>query len=228
MFKLARRGGDSTGLYCGPDGLYLGPSPLIKRIGGAYRIRAQDEIVGLLAAAYDSNEEEQRRRPRLRLIRDALEEGDHCRAMILAVHARLDPIEREGMARLSRTEALCKYNFDPDEPRDPFGRWTTEGDGSSSPVGDDHPALIPVQELLPFATPASARDRGSAQLAQNVPLDFSAHAWSRMLQKGFTADQVNEAIEHGSRAIQPNGNIRCTGSGCVVIINPSGRIVTIY
>lgn len=119
MYKLAERPGDSAGVYCGAGGLFLGRSPLIARIGATYRIRVDDEIAGLLAAAYGSIEEAERLRPRLRLIRSALQDGDHCRAMILAVQARLGPVAAEGIARLAQTESLCKYNFNPDEPARP-------------------------------------------------------------------------------------------------------------
>lgn len=229
MFKLAQRSGDSAGLYCGSEGLFLGPSPLITKVGGVYRIRAESEIVGLLAAAYGTVEEGQRLCPRLHLICDALQQDDQCRAMILSVHAQFGPVTPNGIARLAQTEALSKYNFNPDEPRDRLGRWT-EGEGAAAPAVETggHPALVPVQELLPFAAPEAASDRGAIQVAQDAPLNFSTHAWSRMLQKGFTLDQVNDAIQNGRRMTQPNGNIRCTGAGCVIIINPSGRIVTVY
>ncbi|HEV7995018.1 MAG TPA: hypothetical protein VGP52_02045 [Stellaceae bacterium] len=113
MYKLAERPGDSAGVYCGAGGLFLGRSPLIARIGATYRIRVDDEIAGLLAAAYGSIEEAERLRPRLRLIRSALQDGDHCRAMILAVQARLGPVAAEGIARLAQTESLCKYTSIP-------------------------------------------------------------------------------------------------------------------
>jgi hypothetical protein len=65
-------------------------------------------------------------------------------------------------------------------------------------------------------------------MAEDAPLDFSTHAWARMLERGISRDQVIDAIRSGSRVTQANGNIRCTGAGCVVVIDPSGRIVTIY
>ena len=68
----------------------------------------------------------------------------------------------------------------------------------------------------------------AAELPENAPLDFSAHAWARRQERGITVDQVIDAIRNGSRVTQPNGNIRCTGAGCVVVIAPSGRIVTVY
>jgi len=224
MYKLAERPGDSAGVYCGAGGLFLGRSPLIARIGATYRIRVDDEIAGLLAAAYGSIEEAERLRPRLRLIRSALQDGDHCRAMILAVQARLGPVAAEGIARLAQTESLCKYTSIPTSRRDPHGRWTSTEDGAS-PGGTSvaaHPAP-PSSEH-----PTYWGNENPTQIAQNAPLDFSTHAWARMQQRGITPDRVMDAVKNGTRVTQPNGNIRCTGAGCVVVINPSGRIVTIY
>lgn len=112
MFKLAERCGGSAGLYCGSEGLFLGPSPLIARIGAGYRIRDEREVRSLLAAAYGTSDIETLPR-RLPLIREALQQGDLCRATILAVQARLGPMRPEGIKRLARTEALAKYNFKP-------------------------------------------------------------------------------------------------------------------
>ena len=53
MFKLAEKLGSDSGIYCGPEGLYLGPSALIERHGAAYRVRPRDEIAALLTAVYD-------------------------------------------------------------------------------------------------------------------------------------------------------------------------------
>jgi hypothetical protein len=136
MFKLAERRGDRHGPYCGPEGLYLGHSPLIARIDDAYRLRAEDEIAVLLAAA-DIGADAARLLPRLRLVAAALQRGETARAMIAAVHLKLPEIPEEGIARIARAEELLKYNFDPNEPRDWHGRWTDEGDGGSGSSGDE-------------------------------------------------------------------------------------------
>lgn len=153
MFKLAEQRGGSVGLYYGAEGLFLGPSPMIARVGAGYRIRDENEIRGLLAAAYGSPvRSTETLAPRLPLIREALEQGDLCRAAILAVQAQLSPMAPEGIERLAHVERLAKYNFNPDEPRDGHGRWTGLEDGAQTDATatGDHPALIPVQELLPF------------------------------------------------------------------------------
>jgi hypothetical protein len=91
---------------------------------------------------------------RVPLIREALQQGDLCRAMILATHARIGRLTAAGIAKLARAEALAKYNFDPDEPRDEHGRWADSGGAgpatAAAPSAADHPVL-PAQELLPFA-----------------------------------------------------------------------------
>lgn len=221
---LAERPGDSAGLYCGAEGLFLGLSPLIARAGDAYQVRAQDEIESLLVAAYGSSEPAEKLCPRLPLIRAALQEGDLCRSMILAVHAQLDPVAPEGVERLVRVEALYKHNFNPAEPRDWHGRWTAleEGASTGTTAAGGHPALPSA------GTSGYNHVRNPTQVAQNAPLEFSTHAWKRMQERGITPDQVLDAVKNGARMTQPNGNIRCTGGGCVVVLSPSGGIVTIY
>ncbi len=151
MFKLAESRGSAGGLYCGRDGLFLGPSALIEHHEGAYRLRPQDEIAILLAAAYKSIPDPTSCFARLPRVAAALEKGDLARAMIAALHLRLGEIPKERMASLARAEALLKHGFNPDQPRDWHGRWTAEGSVSSSgQAAADHPALVPVQELLPF------------------------------------------------------------------------------
>jgi hypothetical protein len=134
IFKLDARRGDRDGAYCGPEGLYLGPSPLIARIDGAYRLRAEDEIAALLAAA-DIEADAAVLVPGLRLVAAALQHGETARALIAAVHLRLPEIPEEGIARIARADELLKYNFDPNEPRDWHGRWTDEGSGDSGGSG---------------------------------------------------------------------------------------------
>jgi hypothetical protein len=73
-------------------------------------------------------------------------------AMIAALQLRLGHIPADRIVRLTRAEALLKYNFNPNQPRDWHGNWTTEGGAFSTDEASaaDHPALVPAQELLPF------------------------------------------------------------------------------
>lgn len=133
MFKLSERRGDADGPYCGTEGLFLGSSPLLLKIGPSYRVRAADEIAAILAAAYGSASGAVRLLPGLRLVAEALQQGDLARARIAALHLRLGEIAED---RLARTDALLKDNFDPSQPRVPAGnpdggQWTDAGGGEA-------------------------------------------------------------------------------------------------
>jgi hypothetical protein len=136
MFKLAEQRGDSDGPYCGPEGLYLAPSPLIAKFGRSYRLRAAGEIAALIEAAYSPSIDANRLLPGLQIAADALQQGEIARAMIAAVHLQLGEIRRDRLARIAQLDSLRKSNFNPDEPRDWHGRWTTEG-GENGASGED-------------------------------------------------------------------------------------------
>jgi hypothetical protein len=65
MFKLAESRGSIRGLYCGVEGLSLGPSPLIELLDGTYRVRPPREIAALVAAAFDPPPDAVKLLPRL-------------------------------------------------------------------------------------------------------------------------------------------------------------------
>lgn len=78
--------------------------------------------------------------------------GDLSRAMISALYLRLVEVSEDGIARLAKTEALLRANFNPAQPRDQHGRWAGDEDSSATGEGTraNHPALTPAQEILPF------------------------------------------------------------------------------
>jgi hypothetical protein len=151
VFKLAERQGSWQGLYCGLDGLYIGSIGLIELHDGSYCLRAEEDVAALLAAAYGLADCA-RVLGGLRRIASHLNDGDLAQATIAALHLRFAEIEGDSIARVMGTEALLKANFDPAQPRDRIGRWTSDGnsanDGETSTR--EHPALIPAQELVPF------------------------------------------------------------------------------
>ena len=62
----------------------------------------------------------------LELVADALNGDDLGRAMVAALRLRLPGLSWDSAARIaSIDESLAKYNFNPDEPRDWRGRWTS-------------------------------------------------------------------------------------------------------
>jgi hypothetical protein len=82
----------------------------------------------------------------------ALNAGDMVRASIAAVHLRLPPLDWPGAVRIAEAHDLLKQ-YDPNEPRDARGRWTTEGGGADAdaPLSDD-PANPPGASD-PYALP---------------------------------------------------------------------------
>jgi len=73
--------------------------------------------------------------PRLHAIAADLQCGDIGRAMISAVLLGFGEMSDDGMNRLTRAEALSKFNFNPAEPRDRQGRWARdEAAGLITPI----------------------------------------------------------------------------------------------
>ncbi len=127
MFKLAERHAATEGVFCGEDGVWLGPAPLIERSGaGGYRVRSGDQIEALLGAAYAEPPEAAGCIGGLHRVAAYLAEGNLPLAMIAAVRLRLGEIAEDRIERLARADFLLKANFNPDEPRDDRGRWTDD------------------------------------------------------------------------------------------------------
>jgi hypothetical protein len=139
MFKLAERRASSGGVYCGKDGLYLGPASLIERDdNGGYRVRPAADIEALLAAAYGTPPEIGRCVAGLSRVAGHLRGGNLPLAMIAAVHLDFADLPEDRVERLARTERLLKANFNPAEPRDEQGRWMNDGDaGRVVPIRSD-------------------------------------------------------------------------------------------
>jgi hypothetical protein len=135
MFKLAETRGSSRSLYCGVEGLYLGPSPLIEFHDGTYRVRPPHEIAALVAAAFDPPPDTVKLLARLYAIAADLQHGDLGQAMISAVLLGFGEQSDAGVAALARAETLLKFNFNQAEPRDRQGRWTRDtAAGTITPI----------------------------------------------------------------------------------------------
>ncbi|MGH7063608.1 MAG: hypothetical protein ACREET_05980 [Stellaceae bacterium] len=168
---MAERRAASEGIYCGEDGVWLGPAALIERSGaGGCRVRSGDQIETLLRAAYGDPPDAAGCVTGLHRVAAHLCEGNLPLAMIAAVRLRLGAIAEDRIKRLARTDDLLKANFNPDEPRDDRGRWTDdvegdfilddpadEGSGSSggeqtpTAAGGSGPAVARVWEHYPNA-----------------------------------------------------------------------------
>jgi hypothetical protein len=126
----------------------LAGAPLLRKSAVGLEPRPAAEIAALMRAAYGGGADAAAVSRGLVVIAEALNRGDLGRAMIAAVRLRLPDLGWREAARLAAAEdALVKYN--PDEPRDWRGRWTT-GD-----AGAPTPSVTPKRIPTPGAEPAS-------------------------------------------------------------------------
>lgn len=149
-FRLAG-GADALGLSCGPTGVALAGAPLLRESKAGFAPRTDRELKAIMKAAYGSAIGARDLRPGLALIAKALNDGDIGRAMVATLRLGLPEMNWGDAVRIAKVEdALLKY--DPDEPRDLRGRWTTGG-GSSG--GQASPPPRAPERRFPGASAAS-------------------------------------------------------------------------
>jgi hypothetical protein len=125
-FRLGNKPG-SLGVSCKQTGLALAGVPLLRPNPLGFVPRSVFEIDALTEAAYLGTINTARLMPGLTLVARALSEGDLVKAMIAAVLLKLPELDWNGAARIAcADDVLAKY--DPNEPRNWHGRWTTGGE----------------------------------------------------------------------------------------------------
>jgi hypothetical protein len=141
-FRLVNEPG-SLGLSCSDTGLLLAGVPLLRTTAAGLEPRPADEIGALLKSAYGHDVDPTSWSSGLGVVAKALNQGDLGCAMVAALHLRLPELSWEGAARVTRADqALAKY--DPDEPRDERGRWTTDGASGSEGLEPQPNTLKPM------------------------------------------------------------------------------------
>lgn len=124
------------GLNCDAGGLSLAGVPLLRRSVGGLEPRPTEELAWLLKRGYGHDIDPVRLRRGLDVVAQALNGNDIGRAMVAAIHLRLPSLDERGAALIAfADEALNKY--DPSEPRDAQGRWTSDGGSSASASAPD-------------------------------------------------------------------------------------------
>jgi hypothetical protein len=115
------------GLRCDSDGLFLGRDTLVCRDRhGNFEARPIAELQKVLGRVYGDETNWDSRVRSVRLVASALNKGDMARAMMTAVLMRLpDPGSTIRIAEVDGM--LAKAGFNPGEPRDEHGRWTSGG-----------------------------------------------------------------------------------------------------
>ena len=132
LFKLDQNP-NGRGLRCDGKGLFLGRDALLQRNrDGNFEARPADEIQKILDRAYGADANWESRVRSVKLVAKALNEGDLARATMTAVLMRL-PGPGSPISIADVDGVLAKAGFNPDEPRDERGRWTTDGGASGAP-----------------------------------------------------------------------------------------------
>jgi len=136
-FRLGDTPG-GLGLNCEETGVSLAGVPLLRKTANGFRPRSAGEINALMKGAYGRERDAARLAAGLQVAAEALNRGDIGRAMIATLHLRLQELSDDGAAGIARVDdVLAKYN--PDEPRDARGRWTT---GTAAPARSSAPRPI--------------------------------------------------------------------------------------
>jgi hypothetical protein len=183
MFRLTNESG-GLGLSCGPAGVALAGVPLLRSTQAGFVPRPTSEIASLLKAAY--GEDPTALQSRLGVIAQALNRGDFGLAAIAAVQTRTPELSREAAARLVNAErGLIKY--DPNEPRDWHGRWTT-GEGAPAPMAS------------PASGGANSRGNESADTRASNPEEAAGGPNSLLIPAAFT---VPDHEENGVASQEP-------------------------
>jgi hypothetical protein len=125
MFKLSQ-GPGSLGLNCKAGGLMLAGVPLLHKVRTGFVPRPRHEVRHLVTSAYGADIDVTAVTRGLGAVARALNEGELGRAMIAAVHLRLPELDWDSAARLAQADDVVS-KYDPNEPRDAQGRWTTGG-----------------------------------------------------------------------------------------------------
>jgi hypothetical protein len=163
---------EGLGLSCTAAGLSLAGTPLLCRMAGGFAPRPAAEIGLLMNAAYGADGGANRLETSLQAIARALNGGEVARAAIAAVLTRTPELSPNAARRLAAVnDDLTKY--DPNQPRDWHGRWTSDGGAGPVPAGQSaaqEPANSTGARVAdPSAMPARTAADHSGSPTPNAP-----------------------------------------------------------
>jgi len=189
LFKLDQNP-EGRGLRCDSGGLFLGRDALVQRDESEkFSARPVAELREILRRAYgdDTNWESYSRS--IELVARALNRGDMARAMMTAVLMRL-PDPGDPIGHSNADGALAKAGFNPDEPRDERGRWTTDGDSASEPSRDPRTQLAGAgvsDASNDAAAQAAARAAANAARRNHATSGPDTNSWLAYYKKLWAA-----------------------------------------
>jgi hypothetical protein len=111
---------------------------LVRRTPNGYRCLDRSEAAALQILLLVKDDPDWLFR-QCRCIAAALAEGNLTLAQIYALYIPVDDLDDRDLMRLAAVAPLLKANFDPDEPRDWHGRWTSEGGAEPDKPLPDQP-----------------------------------------------------------------------------------------
>ena len=178
--RLNERGTDSDGLVVDEAGVTLGGDfPLISKTSRGYETATLEELSCLMKIASLGTGDTPRLARHLESIAKALSAGDLARARILGLYFPIDRLTRDQSDRLRKAAALLKGNYNPDEPRDERGRWSTGAAIEREPWHADQstagahrplatlPGVMRVQEI--FIEPEVMPEIGELPFDDDLP-----------------------------------------------------------
>lgn len=187
MFGLARKAEDH-GLDCTKDGVTLAGVPLLRQDEDGPIPRPETEIRRLIGDAYGQQVNFQQLMDGLQAVARAIRAGQTTRALTATVQLGLPALDEGGASRITGADdALKKAGFNPNEPRDRRGRWTTEdGDaGIHTPaaaeglvIDADHPGAGAIVDI--------AQGTYHDQLVRNLAEYFRDHGCTVLVEVPLT------------------------------------------
>lgn len=114
--------------------------------------------------------------------------------------------------RLERLRAEYKANFDPNQPRDEDGKWTDGGreapDGDSSIEDSEYGSVF--------------------ELASDIT-GFTKHGINQAINRGVSPFDILDALRNPLEIVpQSGGRTRYEGGGAVVVLNSTGKVITVW
>lgn len=176
MRRLHERGPHSRGLSVDSEGVALGPDCiLVRRTNRGYERAPAGEVVDLTRSVFGHDRRLDRIPIVLTRIAEALAAGDIVKAQLLGLEIPIHDLDDQQLRCLRHVGNLTK-DYDPNQPRDEQGRWTSDGSGSGVAI-TTHPSdvsttMVAAGLLAPELAPQIAPFMAEAAAAIGTPAAF--------------------------------------------------------
>lgn len=210
---------EGLGLSCTAAGLSIAATPLVRTTESGFAPRRAAEVASLLKTAFGADADTTRLESSLPTIARALNGGELARAAIAAVLTRTPELSREAAWRLAAVnDNLTKY--DPAEPRDWRGRWTTDGAAgqtpSAAPAGQGAarqtadstgPRVASDQGASPTPDASTTIENGAAENGSQAP-NTSEQAFENKYDDLGPVDFAKQVLQFGDHLARDGANLQ--------------------